>query len=132
MQTLIQATLATVLIFSVGCAVSPAPKRGYPPLEVSVEQAGVRLLRRGMTVCLIRTDLPKVERWEIINRNTEIVIKSRGERGPAAIELFDTRSGILKGKIMEYAIRNGQPEWASGFETRAKRMDGPSLRATSR
>jgi hypothetical protein len=81
-----------------------------------VEQGGVRLLRRGMTVCLIRTELPKVERWEIINRNTEIVIKSRGERGPAAVELFDTHSGILKAKVMEYAIHNGQPEWASGFD----------------
>jgi hypothetical protein len=52
-----------------------------------------------MTICLIRTELPNVERWEIINRNTEIVIKSRGERGPAAVELFDTRTGIPKGKV---------------------------------
>jgi hypothetical protein len=69
-----------------------------------------------MTICLIRTELPNVERWEIINRNTEIVIKSRGERGPAAVQLFDTRTGILKGKVMAYAIRDGQPEWAQGFE----------------
>jgi hypothetical protein len=114
-RPVIFASLAALLIF-VGCAVSPAPKRGYPPLDVSVEQTSVRLLRRGMTVCLIRTDLPKVERWEIINRNTEIVIKSRGDRGPAAVELFDTQSGILKGKVMEYAIHDGQPAWASGFE----------------
>ena len=69
-----------------------------------------------MTVCLIRTDLPNVERWEIINRNMEIVIKSRGDRGPAAVELFDTKSGILKGKVMEHAIRDGQPAWAAGFK----------------
>ena len=112
----ILASLAALLIFDAGCAVSPAPRKGYPPLEVSVEQASVRLLRRGMTVCLIRTDLPKVERWEIINRNTEIVIKSRGDRGPAAVELFDTQSGILKAKVMEHSIRDGQPGWASGFE----------------
>jgi hypothetical protein len=104
--------LAALLVFGAGCAVNPAPRKGYPPLDVSVEQAGVRLLRRGMTVCLIRTGLPKVERWEIINRNTEIVIKSRGDRGPAAIELFDTQSGILKAKVMEDAIHNGRPEWA--------------------
>jgi hypothetical protein len=115
-RSAILASLTALLISGAGCAVSPAPKRGYAPLDVSVEQPGVRLLRRGMTVCLIRTDLPKVERWEIINRNTEIVIKSRGDRGPAAVELFDTQSGILKAKVMEYAIRNGQPEWASGFE----------------
>ena len=68
-----------------------------------------------MTICLIRTELPKVERWEIINRNTEIVIKSRGDRGAAVIELFDTQTGILKAKVMENEIRDGQPEWASGF-----------------
>ena len=115
-RPVILATLAVLLVLGTGCALSPATKKGYPPLDVSVEQAGVRLLRRGMTICLIRTELPNVERWEIINRNTEIVIKSRGERGPAAIELFDTQSGILKGKVMEYAIHNGQPSWASGFE----------------
>ncbi len=115
-RPVILASLAALLIFDAGCAVSPAPKKGYPPLDVSVEQAGVRLLRRGMTVCLIRTDLPNVERWEIINRNTEIVIKSRGDRGPAAVELFDTQSGILKGKVMEHAIPDGQPAWAAGFE----------------
>jgi hypothetical protein len=115
-RPLILASLAALLIFVAGCAMSPAPKKGYPPLDVSVEQAGVRVLRRGMTVCLIRPDLPTVERWEVINRNTEIVIKSRGDRGPAAVELFDTQSGILKSKVMEYAIHNGQPGWASGFE----------------
>ena len=115
-RPVILASLAALLIFDAGCAVSPAPKGGYPPLDVSVEQASVRLLRRGMTVCLIRTELPNVERWEIINNNMEIVIKSRGERGPAAVEVFDTQSGILKGRVMEYAIHNGQPAWASGFE----------------
>ena len=115
-RPVILASLAALLILDAGCAVSPAPKRGYPPLDVSVEQTGVRLLRRGMTVCLIRTNLPNVERWEIINRNMEIVIKSRGDRGPAAVELFDTQSGILKGKVMEHAIHDGQPAWAAGFE----------------
>ena len=115
-RPVILATLAALLIFGAGCAVSPAPKKGYRPFDVSVEHAGVRLLRRGMTVCLIRTDLPNVERWEIVNRNTEIIIKSRGDRGPAAVELFDTQSGILKAKVMEYAITDGQPQWASGFE----------------
>lgn len=108
--------LTAFLLSGVGCTVSPAPRRGYPAVDVSVEPAGVRLLRRGMTVCLIRTQLPHVERWEIINRNTEIVIKSRGDRGPAAVELFDTQTGILKSKVMAHAIYNGQPDWAQGFE----------------
>jgi hypothetical protein len=115
LRPVILASLTALLIFGEGCAVSPAPKKGYRPLEVRVEHAGVRLLRQGMTICLIRTDLPNVERWEIVNRNTEIIIKSRGDRGPAAVELFDTQSGILKAKVMEHAITDGQPPWASGF-----------------
>ena len=68
-----------------------------------------------MTVCLIRTQLPNVENWKLINGNTEIVVKSRGNHGPAAVELFDTRIGVLKGKIMAFAIQDGKPEWAQGF-----------------
>jgi hypothetical protein len=108
--------LTAWLVSGVGCVITPAARKGYARLDVSVEPAGVRLLRRGMTVCLIRTQLPHVEKWEIINRNTEIVIKSREERGPAAVELFDTQTGIVKGKVMAYAIYNGQPGWAQGFE----------------
>jgi hypothetical protein len=115
-RPLFLASVLALLICSAGCAVPPAAKRGYPPVDVSVEQAGVRVLRRGMTVCLIRTELPNVEKWEIINRNMDIVIKSRANRGPAVVEMFDTQTGILKSKVMEYAIHSGQPEWASGFE----------------
>ena len=107
------AGLASLLI--AGCVSSPVPQRGQA-LDVSVEQAGVRLLRNGMTVCLIRTQLPNVEKWELISGNTEIVIKSRGDRGPAMVELFDTKIGVLKNKIMAFAIQKDQPEWAQGFE----------------
>jgi hypothetical protein len=95
-----------------GCTVSPPPQRGYEA-EVSVEEAGVRLLRKGMTVCLIRTQFSKVEGWQLINGNRDIVIKSRSQRGPAAIELFDTRTGILKAKVM--ATQDERPAWAEGF-----------------
>ena len=115
-RSVIVACLTAMLISGAGCSFSPAPRRGYASLDVSVEPAGVRLLRRGMTVCLIRTQLPKVEKWEIINRNTEIVIKSRGDYGPAVVERFDTQTGVLKGTVMAFTIREGQPEWAQGFE----------------
>ena len=108
----IVAVLAFLLIF--GCVASPVPQR-QASLEVSVEQASVRVLRNGMTVCLIRTELPNVENWKLINGNTEIVVKSRGSHGPAAVERFDTKTGILKDRIMAFAIQNERPEWAQGF-----------------
>mgnify|MGYP003441151407 CR=1 FL=1 len=107
------AILAGVIsLLPVACTISPPPQRGYEA-EVKVEEAGVRLLRNGMTVCLIRTRFTKVESWQLINDNREIVIKSRSQSGPAAIELFDSRSGILKGKVM--AGQGDQPVWAEGF-----------------
>ena len=112
----ILAALAILLIFEAGCSFSPAPERGYAALDVNVEQASVRVLRKGMTICLIRTQLPNIENWKMISRNTEIVIKSRGDYGPATVERFDTKTGIIKDKVMAFAIRNGQPEWAQGFE----------------
>jgi hypothetical protein len=60
--------------------------------------------------------LPNVENWKLINGNTEIVIKSRGDRGPAVVERFDTKTGVLKDKIMALAIQDGRPDWAEGFE----------------
>ena len=31
------------------------------------------------------------------------------------LNVFDTRTGILKDKIMAFAIQDGKPEWAQGF-----------------
>ncbi|HEY5768606.1 MAG TPA: hypothetical protein VIS71_02065 [Terrimicrobium sp.] len=105
--------LVTCLLVT-GCTIGPPPQRGYDA-EVNVEQAGVRLLRNGMTVCLIRPQFPNVEKWELINGNTEIVIKSRGDRGPASVERFDTKTGILKDRITAVEIQEGRPDWAEGF-----------------
>ena len=103
------------LLLIAGCTIAPPRQRGYADLQVNVEQASVRLLRNEMTVALIRTQLPNVENWKLINGNTEIVVKSRGNHGPAAVELFDTRTGILKDKIMAFAIQDRKPQWAQGF-----------------
>jgi hypothetical protein len=116
MKLLIAIVAGATSLLLTACTISPPPHRGYADLEVSVEQASVRLLRNGMTVCLIRPQLPNVENWKLINDNTELVVKSRGNRGLAAVERFDTRTGILKDKIMASAIQDGRPDWAQGFE----------------
>ena len=106
---------ALALLLTIGCTTAPPRQRGYVA-DVRVEEAGVRLLRSGMTVCLIRTESPRVEDWRLINGNTEIVVKSRGDRGLATVERFDTRTGIRKDRIVAAEIRDGQPAWAEGFE----------------
>ncbi len=63
-----------------------------------------------------RTASPNVEGQHFINNKSQIVVKSRGNHGPATVELFDTRTGALKGKVLAYAIQHGQPSWARGMQ----------------
>ncbi len=85
-------------------------------VKVHVEQSQVRLLRNGKTIAVCRTQLPEIENWKLINGNRQIVVKSRGRHGPASVELFNVVDGSLADKIMAFAIENGKPEWARGFE----------------
>jgi hypothetical protein len=86
------------------------------PVKVHVEQSQVRLLRNAKTIAICRTQLPEIENWKLINGNRQIVVKSRGRHGPAAVELFNVVDGSLADKVMAFAIKNGKPEWARGFE----------------
>jgi hypothetical protein len=58
-------------------------------VKVHVEQSQVRLLRNGKTIAVCRTQLPEIENWKLIYGNRQIVVKSRGRHGPAAVELFN-------------------------------------------
>jgi hypothetical protein len=86
------------------------------PVNVHVEQSQVRLLRNGKTIAVCRTQLPEIENWKLINGNRQIVVKSRGRHGPAAVELFNVVDGSLADKVMAFSIKNGKPAWARGFE----------------
>jgi hypothetical protein len=86
------------------------------PVKVRVEQSQVRLVRNGKTIAICRTQLPEIEKWKLINGNRQIVVKSRGRHGPAAVELFNVVDGSLADKIMAFAIKDGKPVWARGFE----------------
>jgi hypothetical protein len=94
----------------------PTEMAAAAPVKVHVEQSQVRLLRNGKTIAVCRTQLPEIENWKLINGNRQIVVKSRGRHGPAAVELFNVVDGSLADKVMAFAIRNGKPEWARGFE----------------
>ena len=66
-----------------------------------------------MAVC--STASPNVEETKFITEQQEIVVKSRGNHGPATVQLFDTKSGKEKGRVMAYEIRGGKPAWAAGM-----------------
>lgn len=85
-------------------------------LKVDVGQGQVRLTRGGATIAVLRTAMANVEKWKLIDDDKSIVVKSRGNHGPATVERFDTRTGVLKDKILSFAIEDGRPSWAKGMQ----------------
>lgn len=66
----------------------------------------------GRIVSSFRTALPNVEETRWASEQEQIVVKSRGNHGPATVQLFNSRNGSELGRVFAYEIRNGQPAWA--------------------
>lgn len=92
---------------------TPVPQQ---PLRASVEQGQIRLTRDGRSVAVCRTAMANVERWAFVNGGSQIIVKSRGNHGPAMVELFDTATGTLRDKVLASAIRRSDARWARGYE----------------
>lgn len=85
-------------------------------LTVRKIQGGVVLAQGGKTVATCHTAMMNVERFKFINSSRQIVVKSRGNHGPATVEMFDTATGQLRDKVLAFAIRKSGVSWAYGFE----------------
>lgn len=81
-----------------------------------VGQGQVTVMQGDRVVSTLRTAAPNVEAQHFTADQQQIVIKSRGNHGAANVELFDVRTGVLRDKVLAYAIENGQPAWARGME----------------
>jgi len=90
--------------------------QGHGSLRAEKVQNGVRITQGGKKISFLRTASPNVEKYHFLHNKSQMVIKSRGNHGPATVELFDTRTGVLKGKVLAYAIKHGQPSWARGMQ----------------
>ena len=86
------------------------------PIRASVGQGQITITKGGKQLSTIQTASPNIEQHHFINDKSQIVVKSRGNHGPATVQLFDTRTGTLKGKVLAYAIQHGQPAWARGMQ----------------
>jgi hypothetical protein len=68
---------------------------------------------RRASVC--RTASPNIEKTRWHRGQEQIFVKSRGNHGPATVQLFDSRSGRQLGTVMAYELANGGPDWARGM-----------------
>ena len=84
--------------------------------HVAVEQGRVRVILDGRTLCRLRPAMPFVEKYKLVNNNQQIIIKSRAKHGPATVELFNISNGSLDEKVLAFAIKNGRPRWAKGWQ----------------
>ncbi len=92
------------------------PSENNVRTTVSIEQGRVRVMRGGKTLCSLVPAMTVVERYELVNNTQQIIIKSRGNHGPATVELFNLSDGTLADQVLAYAINNSQPAWARGWE----------------
>jgi hypothetical protein len=94
----------------------PASKSYGQPLTAVKGKGKVTIKEGSRTVAVCSTASPNVEEARFITEQQEIVVKSRGNHGPATVQLFDTKSGKEKSRVMAYKIRDGKPAWAAGME----------------
>ena len=85
------------------------------PLTAITSFGAVTIRQGSRTLCSFRTASPNVEQTRFVSEQEQIVVKSRGNHGPATVQLFDSRSGRELGRVMAYEIRGGQPRWAAPF-----------------
>lgn len=98
------------------CSSLPSRQQEAHNYQAHVVQEGLEISENGKLIVRIKTALPNVEDWKFVEEGGYVITKSRGSHGPASVEKFESRTGILRDKVLAYAIRNGEAEWAKGFE----------------
>ena len=83
-----------------------------------VGQSQVTIKHGDKTVSVVRTGLANVEETRFLDQDGRkmLAAKSRGNHGPALLELFDVQTGTLKDKVMAFAVEGGQPAWAADWK----------------
>lgn len=67
------------------------------------------------TLATCRTTSPNIEDLRWISEQEQIVVKSRGNHGPATVQLFDSRTGRQLGTVKAFELAQGGPTWADGM-----------------
>lgn len=102
-----------------GSATPQATGNGTPsygqPLTATRSSGQVTIMEGSRKVATCSTSSPNVEETRFINEQDQIVVKSRGNHGPATVQLFNTHTGAQEASVMAYDIRNGRPAWAAGM-----------------
>jgi hypothetical protein len=78
-------------------------------------QGQVTIMEGNRTVSTISTASPNIEQTRWYQEQEQIVVKSRGNHGPATVQLFNSRTGRQLGTVKAYELTEGGPTWAAGM-----------------
>ena len=93
-----------------------AKDHSYGQPLTAVKGVGTVVIMEGSRkVAVCHTASPNVEETKFIKEQQQIVTKSRGNHGPATVQLFDSLTGKQQASVMAYEIKNGNPRWAVGM-----------------
>ena len=92
-----------------------SPRSYGQPLTAVKGQGRVTIMEGGRTVATCYTASPNIEETRWYNEQEQIVVKSRGNHGPATVQLFNSRTGRQEGTVKAYELANGGPQWANGM-----------------
>lgn len=130
MKKTLLAILLPIAVGLTGCVTDPTVQsslgssQGSPqsaqagfgqPLTASKVPGAVIIREGARTVTSFATASPNVEETRFINEQEQIVVKSRGNHGPATVQLFNARTGKEEGRVMAFEIKKGKPAWAAGM-----------------
>jgi len=85
------------------------------PLSAVIGQGTVVITEGTRQVAVCSAASPNIEQTRFVNEQNEIVVKSRGNHGPATVQLFNARTGRELGRVMAYELATGGPSWAAGM-----------------
>lgn len=109
--------LATIFVLVLALGHAFAASNGSE-WTADVGQSQVTIKHGDKTVSVVRPGLPNVEATRFLEENGRkmLATKSRGNHGPALLELFDVQTGTLRDKVMAFAVEGGQPAWAADWK----------------
>ena len=102
-----ESNLSSPIVYAANPYLNPYEARSYP--------GRLEIFKGGKNISVIRSEKSNIERWGFIDSGNLIVVRSRGDLGPAVFELFDVATGALRNKVVVSDIKEGQPSWAADF-----------------
>ena len=73
---------------------------------------GLDVSEKGKLISRVRCAAP-IQRWVFVKDGRNLVLRCGNTAGPATIELFDSRTAILRDSIPADQVLDGRPAWAA-------------------